>query len=617
MSRGQPVYDERFHEGVNIIRGHNGSGKSTIADFIFFILGGEFDDWKDAASRCDEVQAEISAGPTTLTLRRSTDSKLAPIDVFFGDAEAAMRHALEGWERFPIRRRGTHDSFSQLLFRNLGIPEAQSEKASNITSHQILRLCYSDQRTPSSRLFRYEGFDTQGIREAVGDLICGISGYEAYEASLSLRDKQRELEEISGSLDALLKALPPDQALRTPQTLYAQMQELRAQKETLQRDAANVDSNVRPEEIRGFLKERTEAQARLEKARGRTTQIERTIVDDEYELREIEAFKKYLVDLSEKLKIAEKASEVIGSIKITHCPSCGKPVQSSENPNECDLCKSPRDLVQEKSRYGRIRFDIDAQIRETTQLEEHKIAGVADAKRKLRYLNREHETELAEFVMKYSGANGPREAYLASKNSAIGKTDTELKYLTRDLDAVLEVDRLRSRRTELDAEVQSLKNRAEALNKASQKRRNVALGRVSEIAVSLLHADMDRQEEFTAAAKVEFAFANDAMSVDGKVNFAESSNVFLKNSAILSLLLAAGVDREFNHPRFLLLDNIEDKGMELERSHLFQKLIVERATELTAPFQIIFTTSMMNPELELDDYVIGPAYTKYRRSLDL
>ena len=35
------AYDEKFHMGVNIIRGENSSGKSTILNFIFYGLGGD------------------------------------------------------------------------------------------------------------------------------------------------------------------------------------------------------------------------------------------------------------------------------------------------------------------------------------------------------------------------------------------------------------------------------------------------------------------------------------------------------------------------------------------------------------------------------------------------
>lgn len=40
------VYDAAFHPRLNIIRGENSSGKSTLLDFMFYGLGGEVSDWR-------------------------------------------------------------------------------------------------------------------------------------------------------------------------------------------------------------------------------------------------------------------------------------------------------------------------------------------------------------------------------------------------------------------------------------------------------------------------------------------------------------------------------------------------------------------------------------------
>ena len=56
--------------------------------------------------------------------------------------------------------------------------------------------------------------------------------------------------------------------------------------------------------------------------------------------------------------------------------------------------------------------------------------------------------------------------------------------------------------------------------------------------------------------------------------------------------------------------------MQPQRSHCFQELIVKLTTETSISNQVIFTTSLMNPDLELDDYVIGPYYTEKNKTLD-
>ena len=611
------VYEEEFHEGVNIIRGQNGSGKSTIADFIFFILGGEFGDWKDAAGRCTEVQAEIQTTRGRLTLRRRVAGSQEPIQVYFGSMADALKSSIEGWEGFSIRRKANRESFSQVMFRSLKIPEARSEGAANITMHQLLRLCYSDQRTPAPRLFRFEQFDTHNIREAVGDLICGISDYELYEIGLELRERERELEELVVQLNALQSALPGDEALNTPELIELEVQGLRNEAKTLRWEIDRVEELVESGEVKAYLGERKASQAVLIKERNTITTLESAEKYLQFELREIEEFVVFLGEMKEKVGFAEASFNAVGSIEFTHCPACGEELDAATPTSHCVVCKSPIDLEKEVARYNQIRLDLEIQARESRQLIKQKQSERRTTHKKLRRLRREHERRLSAFNLQYAGANGPREAFLASRISRLGHIEAEIGFLQKSIDVAETIAELLEARIALASRIESLKERERLLRGQSEGQRPRALALVSQFAACVLHSDLDRQEEFRGAGSVRIDFRSDSITVDGRMNFAESSNVFLKNAAVLGLLLAAGTDEKFCHPRFLLIDNIEDKGMEESRSHLFQQILVERVTELEMPYQVIYTTSMMNPNLELVDYTIGPAYTSEARSLRL
>lgn len=616
MWRGAAVYDQKFHAGVNIIRGENGSGKSTIADFIFYVLGGEYEDWKDAAGQCEEVQAEIETPRGKLTLRREVDKRTAPVKVYFGPMEKAASHALDGWEPFPIRRQENQESLSQLLFRSMLIPEAQSEGASNITLHQLMRLLYSDQRTPASRLFRFELFDTQNIREAVGDLVCGISGYELYEINLRLRDLDNEFGDVSRQLSALISALPSEEKLNNPEVIHSRVKELEEERARVTREIEKVDNLVNQGEVTDFLKQRQTSYNKLIRDKKKISDLEFLINRNELELSELEEFLQYLGDLLQKVGLAEKTFRAIGGIEFTHCPACLTDLPVTSDAHKCNVCGAPTNPDEDKARYNQVRLDLEIQTRESKQLVEEKSVSQNRSKAELRRLNKNYAQELSEFSINYDVSTSPREAFLAARNQRLGQIDREIEYFVRALEIAEQIQRLSARKAELQGEIQKLKDRREALTAQAGKRRSKALTEISDIAAGLLKRDLDRQAEFKAAQQVTLNFRDDAIFVDGKMNFAESSNVFLKNAAIFGMFLAAGRDAQFFHPRFVLLDNIEDKGMEVARSHLFQKLIVETATEIEVPYQVIFTTSMMNPDLELDDYVIGPHYTHDKRTLD-
>lgn len=614
MRAGEPVYDEAFHTGVNIIRGQNGSGKSTIADFIFYILGGEFDRWKSVAGDCDEVQAEVATASGVLTVKRPVGSAQTPASVFFGTFEEASAQGVDGWQSYPIRRtaRG-NESFSQIMFRASGIPEAQSQGAANITMNQLLRLVYADQRTPASFLFRHEPFDAGEIREAVGDLVCGIHGYESYEIELELRKLNKQLDGLDTQYKILLKSLPEEDTLERVESIDRRYKELEAEYGRLSEEIAGVDELIDVHETKAFLDKKKEDSVEIQKHRSRIAELEKKAYTSDLEVADLIKFIAHLKELSDKLPKAQKSLEIIGNIEFTHCPACLTPLNETSDPDHCVLCGSKVDPEQERSRYLQIKLDLDIQIRESRQLLADKEAGTARAKKELRHLRSGYQEQLSEFAVRYEISNAPRESFLAERYQRMGQIDRERSELSRLRDRVSELEDVSARKVAVQAEITKHKDRQKALEAASTRRRRTAHTHVSEKVISFLRQDLDRQEEFQRAESVEVNFRDNLILVDGDLNFAESSNTIVKNSAILALFVAATEDEKFFHPRFLLLDNVEDKGMEPIRSHNFQNIIVQAAKN--GNHQIIFTTSTINPELDNDEYTIGPCYTHDHRTL--
>jgi hypothetical protein len=249
-------------------------------------------------------------------------------------------------------------------------------------------------------------------------------------------------------------------------------------------------------------------------------------------------------------------------------------------------------------------------------LDEKKRAS-AEINRELRRLHRAYEEQLSEYTVRYDISTSPRESFVAERYQRLGQIDIEKTDLGRLRERALEIQSLSDEKASIQAEINRLKDRQQALETASKRRRMEALTRISDTACSILHQDLERQMEFQNAQSVALNFAANTVLVDNELNFAESSNVIAKNAAILALLFSATEDERFFHPRFALLDNIEDKGMEQDRSHNFQEIIVRLSEAARLSHQVIFTTSMFNPALDEEGLVVGPHYTHNNRALDI
>ncbi len=140
---------------------------------------------------------------------------------------------------------------------------------------------------------------------------------------------------------------------------------------------------------------------------------------------------------------------------------------------------------------------------------------------------------------------------------------------------------------------------------SEQDRLTQAYNEIAERTRDFLRRDLPRQEAFQDARSISFSFGGDKISVNGESYFSASSLVILKNSFLAGFLFAATEDKEFRHPRLAILDTVEDKGMEPERSQNFQKLLVAASDAAKVDHQIIFATAMISEDLDSTTYTVG------------
>jgi DNA repair exonuclease SbcCD ATPase subunit len=115
------VFDEKFHAGVNIIRGENGSGKTTIVESIIFALGGDIKKKKDEFGLCDFVYAELQINGENYTFKRPIEEGYPALDIFEGTYDEA-KNSPDLWTRYGHRRTNNQKSYSEVIFSLLGLP---------------------------------------------------------------------------------------------------------------------------------------------------------------------------------------------------------------------------------------------------------------------------------------------------------------------------------------------------------------------------------------------------------------------------------------------------------------------------------------------------------------
>lgn len=620
-ANGKSVYDQVFKDGVNIIRGKNSSGKSTIADFIFYALGGDFHKWKHEASLCDHLVAELDINNTLITVkRRIEEQQRQPMMIFWGSYDQASASAAQGWQVFPFQRGKSgesftaKESFSQVLFRLLEFPEVRGDVDSNITMHQILRLIFIDQLSPVDALLRMEQFDAALTRNTIGDLLVGVYDDQLYTDQLQLAKRQKELEGITAEYESVMLVMNEAEQETDIKVIDSQIEQLGEQRTKVmaslkaaeqQEDVyAGTDGGV--QELRNELVKRKQALAQLE-------------AESQNQAFEVEDSQEFLRTLNSRISALDDSNKLrtlLGELPITNCPHCLAPIVPASGPTAaCPLCKEALSGSIEASHAARMRQELAQQIKESELLLTKKQKHLEQIRAKLPALAESLKRMANDYETAISSAKSKRDEHLDKLWMTLGELDTKIEFLHKYAKGISVLTYLRERKVAVEADISRLGLSVRERTIKQRGRKAEAHSLIENKTLYLLHNDLPLEGAFKSATKVTFDFSTNNFTVNDENQFSASSMVYLKNSIHFALFWASLELPFIRYPRLFISDDIEDKGMHPTRSQNFQRLIVALSQEFGVAHQIIFTTSMIDPELDNTGLCVGPSYGPKNKSL--
>ena len=624
---GEVAYDERYHRGVNIIRGQNSSGKSTIVRFIFFVLGGYYTDFVPEAMKCRSVMAEVCVNRLVITICRFMERKdenkvngYAPMYIHFGPMDDVEHETWnlspELWRKYPYDTTNKQRSFSNVLFEMMGLPEVKAD--SNITMHQILRLIYLDQESPINSLFFYEQFDKEIYRETVANLLLGLYDQQYSQAKQDLQATIKDLSEIKVSIRNVGDFLQ-DPRTKSSAFIRGQIDRLNNEIERLTQEVQNLrneDSEIDP--LKSKIKlEYQRLQEDIIRKRRDCDELEREVKQLENEIEDSNYFIDALNRRIEAVNHSITTRDYFDSLHLEFCPECLTRLDREVEEGHCPLCKSPIDSSKGKSQALRIRLELEFQVRESVALREENERLLDEKKAHLRRMKRQLTSAQRHYDEAVNYVRSTHEERIDKLLQDKGFKEGEILQYLSLLELAEKYERLLAEQDNLRACEVKLRKLIEAKEYNIRQERRAIDEAVSESGVYLLRKDENRQDEFMKAREFVIDYnQNMAYISNQRIKLSASSAFYLKMVARFAILFASLRVDSMMYPRLLFSDNMEDKGLEIDRAVNFQRTIVRLLRNIGHDdFQLIFATSNIAPELDIPEFTIGDTYTQEHKSL--
>lgn len=592
-----------LNDGLIIMEGINGHGKSTFMNLIYYALGGRVQAFNKKDNDVDNKHNEIYKDKNNyVELLIEICDEEYELTRYIGDSLIFVVGKDEKVIETCVTRNQSDDNtivFSDWILKKLKVEVfdlVQGTKSFKLNFTDLMRLIYHDQSTEVGRVYKEADnsnflSDSLEIRKAIFEVLLGKTYNDYYYILGQYKLKLKEFEKAQAIMDSYDEFLGEilDYDLANVIHIKSMIEENQEMIERVQIEreiATDQKSNV--DEVwqiinqqKSILIERQNSEEEWIQSKQLTVQSIDKIV--------------YLIDEAEKeLEEIEKIRLVNKKLKLftpNTCPYCLRKVE-----REKGKCICGNDIAEEQ--YEKF-FYTDEEYLDILKVKKKAILSLnslLDRKNERMRVIITHIEKSRQEIEKVKNYIGELTKDITSNyNSAyIRQLDERERELNGKIVELQQAEELATKREKLVSEVTQLRNKVEGLKIKVESCLNAAredmLNKKEDFDEIYLDL-MKRADEHCFSAYL----GDDYMPHINSGSYRERSAAVPKRLMYFLTLMIESLKNEVNFPRFLMIDTPNKEG--IDRDNLIKNIALLKETDIytkegSLPYQIILTTGI-------------------------
>lgn len=616
---GKKYYYESpyLNDGLNIIVGDNGTGKSTFTNLIYFGLGGNVDSFNK--NRSTDKHAEICEDVDNfLRLEIEINDKSYILLRYFYENEITVISEDGSSKNYKIFRRDYNEIFSDWILNELGIEVVELFQGNynwKINFTDLFRLIYHDQSADPSNIYKkldtnHFMSDSKMMRKAIFEILLGKSFTQYYKVLLDLKRKEKEKElkkEILKSFKEIKKTLNNSEEINL---VYLekelQNKEIQLNRLLQYREKLKTTNNTPAKTIKNIEKEKLEY-LRLELKLSELKEREREVY------KELQQLKKFKENSELEIRQIQKIIYTHQKLNIFSpdiCPYCLNQVERQKNRcvcgseiNEDDYERffySTKDYIEILKSRQKSLESIDFAINDCED-------EYLNIKKNIDQMQSELDKIQKNIIELSTDIN---EQYSFNR---IRQIDDKILILKQEIQNIKQEISLEKRRDQLEKELQTLNNEYEKLR--IEKKELEIQSQKEMLNIRTIFSEYYQKYMIDVLKSCRVASINDDyMPVINNGIYHEKSALVPIRLMYFLTLLKLSVEENVNYPKFLLIDTPQTAGIDDENlikaiskiDDIFDIFNCSEKNKIddNCSFQIILTTAKDKYPINYEKFVI-------------